>query len=305
MESQHDVLFHIAGSALAGAVSRGITHPMDTIKARLQVVKSVSESSFSGSKSLAGIGSASVENGRRQQGVGAMGRRILQKEGLRGLYNGVGVSMSLSAPATASFLVSYDYFKAQMVRRGGGADSPVVHLSCGVFAELVSGFVWTPMEVVKQKAQVYSKSPKTVFKEIYKKGGALGFLRGYWASVGVFAPQSALFFATYEQFKLLHIRVTKDENIPFMSYVALSAVAGGLAAGITNPLDIIKTRYQCFGNEGSLLKLAWNIKAEEGLKAYFNGAIARMLWVAPSVAISMSLYECFKDYIQDRKLTDP
>ena len=91
--------------------------------------------------------------------------------------------------------------------KGWDADSPVVHLSCGVFAELVSGFVWTPMEVVKQRAQVYGQSPRVVMSEIFGKYGLLGFLRGYWASVGVFAPQSALFFATYEQSKLLYCKM--------------------------------------------------------------------------------------------------
>ena len=70
-----EVIFNTLGSAFSGAVSRGITHPMDTLKARLQVRSNKGNINGSG------------------MSLTSFAREIIQKEGMKGLYNGAGVSV--------------------------------------------------------------------------------------------------------------------------------------------------------------------------------------------------------------------
>lgn len=66
---QPSVLLHMVASGIAGGVSRFTTHPMDTIRTRMQIDRSSSDT-----------------NGR---GMWAVGRSILRTEGIRGLFSGV------------------------------------------------------------------------------------------------------------------------------------------------------------------------------------------------------------------------
>jgi hypothetical protein len=71
-DPQSSPLLHMLASGTAGAVSRLTTHPMDTIRTRMQIDK--------GTK---------VSN----QGVWKVGASIYRHEGLRGLYSGVTLAM--------------------------------------------------------------------------------------------------------------------------------------------------------------------------------------------------------------------
>ena len=80
------------------------------------------------------------------------------------------------------------------------------------------------------------------------------------------------------------------------------SIAGGIAAAVTNPLDVIKTRLQTQGNSG-LYTSSWDcvkkLIAKDGLFALTNGMTARILWLAPNVAITMTVYESIKKIMFD------
>ena len=61
--------------------------------------------------------------------------------------------------------------------------------------------------------------------------------------------------------------------------------------------DIIKTRWQIQAHESRqdlwlLIKDMWT--QEGGLKAFFQGSHARILWAIPNIVISFTLYEVIK-----------
>lgn len=86
--------------------------------------------------------------------------------------------------------------------------------------------------------------------------------------------------------------------------------AGASAALITNPLDMARLRMQVqrAGKAGggkvtefyykNMFHGVYRIATEEGIKALFNGAFARILFQIPMVAITMSLLEFIKPRMQ-------
>jgi solute carrier family 25 carnitine/acylcarnitine transporter 20/29 len=81
----------LQGSALSGAIARIPTHPIDTLKARLQTLRS------------SGAGTGKPLDTAPQLFV-----RIFREEGLRGLYRGLGVTLLLGPFASMLYFGGYE-----------------------------------------------------------------------------------------------------------------------------------------------------------------------------------------------------
>jgi len=88
---------------------------------------------------------------------------------------------------------------------------------------------------------------------IYKSDGIRGFYRGFGATLLTYAPASAIWWAAYEHFKadLSYVfsstkhesgAVHVEQSVP--AQVTAGALAGFIAAVLTNPMDVVKTRLQ-------------------------------------------------------------
>ena len=75
-----------------------------------------------------------------------------------------------------------------------------------------------------------------------------------------------------------------------MPYILLAAgTAGALAAGITCPLDVVKTRIQIEkGPEYSTIRSAVSTMLKEGYGVFWKGLAARINWIAPSCALTLA-----------------
>jgi hypothetical protein len=97
----------VAASSISGITSRLILHPIDTIKARLQVQSNISS-----------LNATNVDKIYKNS-FDAF-KTITKYEGVRGLYRGkhytltiqgMAVALAFTGPANAMFLGSYDLFK--------------------------------------------------------------------------------------------------------------------------------------------------------------------------------------------------
>lgn len=285
----------LLASAASGALSRCVVHPLDTLRARLMV--------RSGSESL---------------GLAASARAIIASDGIRGLYRGFGVSVVMQAPAVATYLTSYERAKTGLAERTGASQRhPGVHLGAGFIAETISAVFWVPMEVVKQRAQVRpggvaSATSVTIVKDLLQHEGPRALFRGYALTVGVFGPYSMVYFVGYERFKEMWAQKleVEEKTLPLPAVAASASCAGAIAAAVTCPLDVIKTRIQTQGDVsrridgvrgGPMYTSTWHaaktIAREEGLRAFSRGISARVLWIMPGTAITMSSFEYLKKSI--------
>ncbi|KAG0244956.1 hypothetical protein BGX31_008307 [Mortierella sp. GBA43] len=166
-------------------------------------------------------------------------------------------------------------------------------------------------------------STQQLAKKIFDREGLLGFYRGYFITLGVFVPYSMIYFATYEQLKdmawrqqghLMGPRMAEaataeeevaaadrqqEDTLPFLTIMSCAAVAAGIAGGVSNVVDVVKTRWQISvlattEENSSTRRIIQHMISQGGLSSFTRGMGARILWMIPSVTISMSVFEWLK-----------
>ena len=83
-------------------------------------------------------------------------------------------------------------------------------------------------------------------------------------------------------------------HTPIFIHFTSGALAGMIAAAITNPLDVIKTRIQGNIHQKVTFGEAWRTVWDQ--KALLDGIGPRILRVAPACAIMISTYEMLKNF---------
>ena len=293
----------IAGGA-SGLLSRLVTHPMDTMKSRMQVVGG--------------------------------GRKTLN---INGAYKGFGAVAIGSPVASGVYFMGYETTKAclKSVRRGDDDDQQTLvvleNVLTGIVAQALAGIAYTPVDVVKERMQVSSvlsthlktnngvdyRNALDAVRTILKNEGVKnGLMRGYWAQNFVWWPWSACYFAAYEK-GLEMFRRTKsnakeegeeeeEEEGEYYRYVSPHAASAFTAATcatiLTHPLDLCKTRVQTMTSSSSssnsvaekltMRRVFTDVVRREGFFALYRGVWARILSVAPGSAISFYAYESIR-----------
>lgn len=131
---------------------------------------------------------------------------------------------------------------------------PIINSVASAGAELVSCAILTPAEVIKQNAQMVdstsgNKTNATLQTLAKFRSNPLALWRGYSALAGRNLPFTALQFPMFEKIKE-RVRKHRDDNgtrtntlLEGGLITALSAgSAGAVAAVVTTPVDVVKTR---------------------------------------------------------------
>eukprot|EP00871_Galdieria_phlegrea_P001879 jgi/Galph1/2692/GphlegSOOS_G1349.1 len=220
----------------------------------------------------------------------------------KSLYRGFGVSVTVQAPAVATYLTTYDLSKNLISKKFEKhsellqSSSPLTHLCSGFIAEAVSAVFWVPMEVLKQRVQVRSKDANSLsaLRDLLKYEGPRTLFKGYFLTLGVFGPYSMIYFVCYERFKLWGRKLEADGSaeLPLRSScLALHPVVQYQIQG-----DILYQKGSVYYRNS--WDVARKILQQEGWRGFFRGLSARVLWIMPGTAITMSSFEWFKQLQQ-------
>jgi hypothetical protein len=103
--------------------------------------------------------------------------------------------------------------------------------------------------------------------------------------------------------KLVQIMADDKKNLSTYQFMIAGASAGGIAAFLTNPLDMAKLRIQVERSsaEGvfkyrNIFQGVKSIMAKEGTAGLFKGVFARICFASPAAALTITLYEEFKQF---------
>ena len=139
-------------------------------------------------------------------------------------------------------------------------------------AEVVACFIRVPVEIAKQRRQAmtmkYNSSAFEILYNSYKTNGIRkGLYRGFTSTIMREVPFSFIQFPLWEYFKLNWTTTTGTELTP-VSVAICGAVAGGIAAGFTTPLDVVKTRIMLSesGTQRSVLRIFKSIYKDRGIQ---------------------------------------
>jgi len=176
----------------------------------------------------------------------------------RGVYQGVGSVIIATLPSSGAFFTTYEGVKAILSDANSKSivPAPLIHAAASGTAELVSCAILTPAEVIKQNAQMVDNSQRdrprvnATLQTVQKfRTNPFALWRGYAALAGRNLPFTALQFPMFERIKESIRRYRDERGIRTHSLfesgmiTAVSAGTGGsIAAVITTPVDVIKTR---------------------------------------------------------------
>jgi solute carrier family 25 S-adenosylmethionine transporter 26 len=267
----------LLSGALAGTTVDLSLYPLDTLKTRLQ-----SASSF------------------RAAG------------GFSGIYAGVGSAIIGSAPGAALFFVTYENTKsflstrraAQEILSGaapGEADwaLPIEHMVAASLGEVAACAVRVPTEVIKQRAQARQfPSSMSALSSILSQRSIIG-IPGVWRelyrgwSITIFreVPFTVIQFPLWEALKTYRKTATNKDTISGIESGLAGSAAGAVAAGITTPLDVLKTRMMLAREKTGMLTLLRQILKDNGPRAFFAGIGPRIMWISIGGAIFLGSYQ--------------
>lgn len=134
-------------------------------------------------------------------------RHIVQTEGARGLFKGLGPNIVGVAPSRAIYFCAYSQTKSALNAQSFvAADSPAVHIMSASCAGFVASTATNPIWFVKTRLQLdfndvqHRMSVRECIRRIYKSGGMRGFYKGMTASYfGI--SETVIHFVIYEALK--------------------------------------------------------------------------------------------------------
>jgi len=236
MGDNKNVDIWIAGACAAFTVDL-IVYPLDTIKTRLQ------------SPDYKKLYTTGPNHG-------------VNRAMFRGVYQGVGSVIIATLPSSGAFFTTYEGMKSILETRNASRNgtqllpTPLIHAAASGTAELVSCAILTPAEVIKQNAQMVDNSktdrPRvnaTIETMKRFRSNPLALWRGYSALASRNLPFTALQFPMFERIRESIRRYRDERGIRTHTLLegglitAASAGTGGsIAAVITTPVDVVKTR---------------------------------------------------------------
>jgi len=220
--------------------------------------------------------------------------------GFSGIYKGVGSVVVGSAPGAAVFFATYDALKHALPLPEHLA--PVTHMLAASVAEVAACLVRVPTEVVKSRAQTasygaHAQASLAAARQVLAHNGWRGFYRGFGSTIIREIPFTSLQFPMYELFKLRFARYLQRKQLGAHEAALCGSVAGGIAAALTTPLDVLKTRTMLDLRDPSkcdvpgLLTRFKQIYTNEGVKVLFAGVVPRTLWISAGGAVFLGAYE--------------
>nr|XP_030735305.1 calcium-binding mitochondrial carrier protein SCaMC-3 isoform X2 [Globicephala melas] len=301
----------LMAGAMAGAVSRTGTAPLDRLKVFMQV-------------------HASKTN--RLNILGGL-RSMIQEGGVRSLWRGNGINVLKIAPESAIKFMAYE-----QIKRAIWGQQETLHVQerfvAGSLAGATAQTIIYPMEVLKTRLTLRRtgqyKGLLDCAWRILEREGPRAFYRGYLPNVLGIIPYAGIDLAVYEltetweQAKMsckdahpppnvgqtrLHLQTLKNRWLQQHSHdsadpgilvlLACGTISSTCGQIASYPLALVRTRMQAQASiEGapqlSMLGLLRHILSQEGVRGLYRGIAPNFMKVIPAVSISYVVYENMK-----------
>ncbi|PWY75470.1 mitochondrial carrier protein [Aspergillus heteromorphus CBS 117.55] len=311
---------HLIAGAAGGMVTAVLTSPLDVLRTRLQTdyyqTTQGTKRPVPAHHVRPSFVRSSILHFRETFGILFS---IHQVEGWRGMFKGLGPSLTGVVPASAVKFYTYGNCKRLLPDiLGCDKDTTLVHAMSAACAGIATGSATNPIWVVKTRLQLDKagarryKSSLDCVKQILQHEGPKGLYRGLTASY-LGSIETTLHLVMYERIKgIISKKVdldNKSEANHFTQGLALSGASGLsklFACLIAYPHEVIRTRLRqapmADGRQKytSILQCARLILKEEGVIALYGGLTAHLLRTVPSAAITIGTYELVLKVLEGR-----
>eukprot|EP00938_MAST-03A_sp_MAST-3A-sp1_P003818 g3818.t1 len=214
-------LTHVLAGSTAGLAEHILVFPIDTLKTHLQ-------------------------SGRSD---GQKLKRMVKTQGLKRLMRGSSTMISACVPAHASYFSVYEYTKRKFGANNPNQHNPLAAGLAGSLATVSHDLVMTPFDVVKQRMQLGMGSGMiSCFQSVIAKEGVRALYLSLPTTMIMNIPYGAVLVASHESIKRV---LNPDGGQNAGAFLLSGALSGVLAAAVTNPLDVVKTKLQTMGMKDS------------------------------------------------------
>ncbi|KAK7093842.1 solute carrier family 25 member 36-like [Littorina saxatilis] len=335
MEAKKGNVIHIVAGGAGGTAGAVVTCPLEVVKTRLQssagttlnhlYLNPTAQIRLPFQPSVAQIHCCTSYNsnipvdrpipavlhhgGSKTAGIIFCLRHILQTEGVRGLFKGLGPNLVGVAPSRAIYFGAYAKSK-RTLNEVLTPDTPIVHLCSAIVAGVSAATCTNPLWLIKTRLQLDQKiEDRLTYREcvrrIAKQGGIRGFYKGLSASYyGV--SETVIHLVIYEAVKA-HLTQKDNGNgrapdmqngknemqtIDFFKFMLAGAISKSFATCVAYPHEVARTRLREEGNKYKSFFQTLNLVVqEEGARGLYRGLVTQLVRQIPNTAIVMATYE--------------
>ncbi|PLB41436.1 putative peroxisomal carrier protein [Aspergillus candidus] len=263
------------GSAIAGStgavLANAMVYPLDLVKTKLQVqVKKAADSDVESSDS------------ERYKSTWDAIVKIMDKEGVEGLYSGMAGSLLGVASTNFAYFYWYSVVRTLYTSSTKSSQNPgtAIELSLGAISGAIAQVFTIPVAVVTTRQQTQPKGDKKGMIEtgkevVQSEDGWTGLWRGLKASL-ILVVNPAITYGAYQRFK--DVLFPGRNNLRPWEAFLLGALSKAMATIATQPLIVAKVGLQSrppperegkpFKSFGEVMRF---IVQNEGLLSLFKG----------------------------------
>jgi solute carrier family 25 (mitochondrial carnitine/acylcarnitine transporter), member 20/29 len=228
-------------------------------------------------------------------------KRVIKREGLIGLFSGIGPPLLISTAVNAIVFTSYNYTLKLFKPEEGEDDwkpNLIQMFLSGCTGGLAQSFITGPGELLKIRLQT-NKEIKTSYgamKKIVKTSGPLGIFRGLSATIYREVPAFGGYFTTYY--------TTMDLMGDRFGKILPSFIAGGLAGVVSwatiYPIDIAKSMIQMSDTSStSTVKVLRELQQKHGWRYLYRGLGTTIVRSLPVNAVVFPVYEFVSSFLSN------
>lgn len=272
-------LKRLISGGIAGAVSRTVVAPLETIRTHLMV----------GSN-----GSSSTE----------VFESIMKNEGWTGLFRGNFVNVIRVAPSKAIELFAFDTAKKFLTPKSGEEQKLPIppSLVAGAFAGVSSTLCTYPLELIKTRLTIQRGVYDNflhAFVKIVREEGPTELYRGLTPSLIGVVPYAATNYFAYDTLKKVYKKMFKTNEIGNVPTLLIGSAAGAISSTATFPLEVARKHMQVGAVGGrkvykNMLHSLLTILEDEGVGGLYRGLGPSCMKLVPAAGISFMCYEACK-----------
>ncbi|KAJ0302276.1 Mitochondrial dicarboxylate transporter [Colletotrichum fioriniae] len=237
---------------------------------------------------------------------------IIRNHGVTGLYNGLSASLLRQMTYSTVRFGAYEEMKIRATRANDGKPpSFPVLVAMASAAGFVGGISGNAADVLNVRMQQDAALPAAERRNyshalegmlrMAREEGIMSWFRGVLPNSMRAAAMTASQLASYDTFKGMLIRHTPmGDNLT--THFTASFLAGVMAATVTSPIDVIKTRVMSASTQEGLAHTLAKIYKAEGLGWMFKGWVPSFLRLGPQTICTFVFLEMHRKVY--RKVAD-
>ncbi|KAK4135652.1 mitochondrial carrier [Trichocladium antarcticum] len=276
--------FWFGGSASSMAAC--VTHPLDLIKVRLQ-----------------------TRTGDMPKSMSGTFVHIVKHTGIRGLYSGLSASLLRQLTYSTTRFGIYEELKSRAAAtqpKDPLTDKPLKPLSLPLLmgmatvSGLIGGVAGNAADVINVRMQHDAALPPAQRRNyahaldglvrMVRAEGPASALRGVGPNSARAAAMTVSQLASYDVFKRTLMQVTPLGD-SLATHFSASFLAGVVAATVTSPIDVIKTRAMTASGNHGVVALLRETTAAEGVRWMFRGWVPSFLRLGPQTICTFLFLE--------------